>query len=122
MRRAEDDLADRRALVVDVARRRDESRVVERVGAAERHLLLRREEELDPRVLPTLVERRGAPLRASTTTAALLSEPRIVPAALRTMPSSPTTGSIAASGGTVSVCAHRKIGVPCAPFVGGMRQ
>ena len=29
-----------------------------------------------------------------TTTAALLSEPRIVPAALRTMPSSPTTGSI----------------------------
>ena len=46
------------------------------------------------------------------TTAALLSEPRIVPAALRTMPSSPTTGSIAASGGTVSVCAQRKIGVP----------
>ena len=47
-----------------------------------------------------------------TTTAALLSEPRIVPPALRTTPSSPTTGSIAASGGTVSVCAQRKIGVP----------
>ena len=56
MRRAEHDLADAAPLVVDVARRRDEPRVVERVGAAERHLLLRREEELDPRVLPLLVE------------------------------------------------------------------
>ena len=54
--RAEDDLADRRALVVDVAGRRDEARVVERIGAAERHLLLRREEQLDPGVLATLVE------------------------------------------------------------------
>ena len=56
MRRAEDDLADRRALVVHVAGRRDEPRVVERVRPAQRNLLLRREEELDPRVLATLLE------------------------------------------------------------------
>jgi hypothetical protein len=56
-----------------------------------------------------------------TTTAALLSEPRIVPAELRTIPSSPTIGSITVSGGTVSVCEQRKIGAP-PPFVGAMRQ
>jgi hypothetical protein len=56
-----------------------------------------------------------------TTTAALLSDPRIVPAVLRTTPSSPTTGSMTVSGGTVSVWAQRKTGVP-SPFVGGMRQ
>ena len=56
MRGAEDDLADRRALVVHEAGRRDEPRVVERVRAAERDLLLRREEELDSGVLATLVE------------------------------------------------------------------
>ena len=56
MRGAEDDLADRRSLVVHEAGRRDEPRVVERVRATERDLLLRREEELDPRVLATFVE------------------------------------------------------------------
>jgi hypothetical protein len=55
------------------------------------------------------------------TTAALLSDPRIVPAPFRTTPSS-TTGSIAASGGTVSVWAQRKIGVPPVPFDAGIRQ
>ena len=44
------------ALVVDEAGPCDEPRVVERVGAAERNLLLRREEELDPRVLALLLE------------------------------------------------------------------
>src|SRR5262249_61125137 len=43
-------------------------------------------------------------------TADLLSAPRIVPPALRTTPSS-ITGSIGPSGGTVSRCAQRKIGV-----------
>ena len=46
-----------------------------------------------------------------TATADLLSAPRIVPAAFRITPSS-RTGSIPASGGTVSRCAHRKSGVP----------
>src|SRR6266540_4633840 len=45
-------------------------------------------------------------------TAALSSAPRIVPAALRTTPSSSTTGSMRPVGGTVSRCAQRKIGVP----------
>ena len=56
VRRAEHDLADRRALVVHEAGRRDEPRVVERVGAAQRHLLLRREEELDAGVRRPSVE------------------------------------------------------------------
>ncbi len=45
--------------------------------------------------------------------AALLSQPRIVPPAFRAMPSS-TTGSSFPSGGTVSMCAQRKSGVPSA--------
>src|SRR2546423_1343665 len=53
-------------------------------------------------------------------TADLLSAPRIVPPALRTMPSS-ITGSSGPSGGTVSRCAQRKIGVPPLPF-GSTRQ
>jgi hypothetical protein len=55
VRRAEDDLADRSALVVDVTGPRVEPRVVEGGRAAQRHLLLRREEELDPRVRPPLL-------------------------------------------------------------------
>ena len=49
VRRAEDHLADRRRLVVDVAELRLEPRRVERVGAHEPDLLLRREDELDAR-------------------------------------------------------------------------
>ena len=50
--------------------------------------------------------------------AALLSAPRIVPAALRTIPSS-ITGSIGPVGTTVSKCAQKKMGVPA--FVGSIR-
>jgi hypothetical protein len=53
-RRAEDDLADRRRLVVDEPELRREPRVVERLGALQPDLLLRREKQLDARV--------GAPL------------------------------------------------------------
>ena len=54
--RAEHDLADRRPLVVDIAGLGDESRVVEGVSAAKRDLLLRREEQLDPRMRAPFVE------------------------------------------------------------------
>ena len=50
-------------------------------------------------------------------TVALLSAPRIVPAAFRTTPSA-TTGSIGPSGGTVSRCAQRNSGTPLV-VVGG---
>ena len=63
--------------------------------------------------------RRAASIMA--TTADLLSAPRIVPPAFRTMPSSPTTGSSGPCGGTVSRCAQKKIGVP-PPFRPGRRQ
>ena len=121
VRRAEDDLADRRALVVHEAGRRDEPRVVERVRAAERDLLLRREEELDPRVLALLLEHaphrlehdhdRGLVVRAEDRSGgvahdAVLADDRVDPRLGR----------------------HR-VGVraeedrrPAAPFVGGMRQ
>jgi hypothetical protein len=56
VRRAEDDLADGSTLVVDVAGGRVQARVIERVGPAQRHLLLRGEEELDPRVLAPFLE------------------------------------------------------------------
>ena len=56
VRRAEHDLADRHALVVDVSDVRDEPRVVEGVRATERDLLLRREQELDAGVLPPFLE------------------------------------------------------------------
>src|SRR5439155_1998780 len=56
-----------------------------------------------------------------TATADLLSAPRIVPAALRTTPSS-TTGSIGPVGGTVSRCAQRKSGEPSPSPCGSTRQ
>ena len=56
VRRAEDHDADRRRLVVDVADARAQPRVVERVGADEADLLLRREEQLDAGVRPALGE------------------------------------------------------------------
>ena len=55
-RRAEDDLADRRRLVVDEPEPRVEPVVVEGRGPDEADLLLRREEELDPGMAPTLGE------------------------------------------------------------------
>ena len=60
--------------------------------------------------LPSSTIRRAASIIA--TTADLLSAPRIVPPPLRTMPSSPTTGSSGPCGGTVSRWAQKKIGVP----------
>src|SRR5687768_13482437 len=66
--------------------------------------------------LPSSTIRRAASIIA--TTADLLSAPRIVPPALRTIPSSPTTGSRRPCGGTVSRCAQRKIGVPPPPRPG----
>ena len=54
-------------------------------------------------------------------TAALLSPPRIVPAALRTTPSS-TTGSIGPSGGTVSRWAQKKIGTPAVSAPGSLQK
>jgi hypothetical protein len=56
VRRAEDDLADRRALVVHEARARVQPRVVERPCALQAHLLLRREHELDPGVRDPLAD------------------------------------------------------------------
>ena len=53
---AEDDLADRRRLVVDVADPRPQAAVVEGVGAEQPDLLLRREEQLDARMRPVLGE------------------------------------------------------------------
>ena len=53
-RGAEDDLADRRRLVVDVAELGLEPRVVEGAGAEQADLLLRGEEQLDARVRPPL--------------------------------------------------------------------
>ena len=50
VRRAEDHLADRPGLVVDVPDAGGEARAVERLGAAQAHLLLRREQELEARV------------------------------------------------------------------------
>ena len=55
-RSTEDDLADRRRLVVHVAELRVEAIVVERVRADEADLLLRREQELDPRMRTVLRE------------------------------------------------------------------
>ncbi len=59
--------------------------------------------------IPSSTRRRAA--SSITATAALSSAPRIVPAALRTTPSS-TTGSIGPVGGTVSRCAQSRSGVP----------
>ena len=56
MRSAEDDVADRSGLVVDVANSSVQARVVERSGAEEPDLLLRREEQLDARVRPAFGE------------------------------------------------------------------
>jgi hypothetical protein len=56
VRRAEDDLTDRRALVIDEPRFGDEPRVVEGVGAAKGNLLLCSEEQLDARMRSSLVE------------------------------------------------------------------
>ena len=56
MRRSEDDLAERRALVVDVPGGRHEPGVVERVRSSKRDLLLRREEKLDTCVAAPLSE------------------------------------------------------------------
>jgi hypothetical protein len=56
MRRAEDHVADRRRLVVDVAEASAQACVVERGGAEQPDLLLRGEEELDPGVRPVLGE------------------------------------------------------------------
>ena len=64
---------------------------------------------------PSWTTRRTASTIAAT--AALLSAPRIVPAAFRTTPSS-TTGSIGPCGGTVSRWAQKKSGMP-PPFVAG---
>ena len=86
--------------------------MVERVGAPERDLLLRREEELDPGVRATFVEDAADRFEHHDDGGLVVRARGSSPPALRTTPSSPTTGSIAASGGTVSVCAQRKIGVP----------
>src|SRR5205085_2470390 len=56
VRRAEDDLADRRRLVVDVPEPRREPRVVEGRGAEQADLLLRREDELETGMRPALPE------------------------------------------------------------------
>ena len=56
VRRAEDDLPDRRGLVVDVADLRSQPRRVERGRAEQADLLLRREQELDSRVRPAIRE------------------------------------------------------------------
>ena len=56
VRRAEHDLADRRPLVVDEAGLGDEPRVVERVRAAQRDLLLRGEHQLDAGMRPALLD------------------------------------------------------------------
>ena len=90
-RRAEDHLADRRRLVVDVADARLEALDVEARRADEADLLHRREEQLHPGMRPPSSTMRRA-ASSITTTADLLSAPRIVPPALRTTPSSPTTG------------------------------
>ena len=55
-RRAEDDRADRRRLVVDVARPRVQAAVVEGIRADEPDLLLRREQQLDAGVRAALGE------------------------------------------------------------------
>ena len=55
-------------------------------------------------------------------TAALLSAPRIVPAVLRTIPSSPTTGSIGPFGGTVSRCAQKNRGIAAPSPLGSSEQ
>ena len=121
VRRAEDDLADRRALVVDVARRRDEPRVVERVGAAERHLLLRREDELDPGV--RLDPRRGsaAPLRASRRPRPCCrSRGSCRPRCARCRP--PRRPARSPSRAEPCPCARRGRSASRRPFVGGIRQ
>ena len=56
-RRADDDLADRRRLVVDVAELGVQPRMVEGVRAAQADLLLRREDELEPRMAAASFER-----------------------------------------------------------------
>ena len=56
VRRAEDHFADRPGLVVDVAHPGGEPRAVERLGAAQADLLLRREQELEARVRDPLLD------------------------------------------------------------------
>jgi len=64
---------------------------VECLGALEPDLLLRREQELDAGMRTVLGQDQGT-ASSIAATAALLSAPRIVPPAFRTIPSS-TTGS-----------------------------
>ena len=54
VRRTEDDVADRRGLVVDVPDLRTQRRVVEGGRAQQADLLLRREQELDARMRPAV--------------------------------------------------------------------
>ena len=120
VRRAEDDLADRRALVVDVAGLRVEPRVVEGLRAAQRDLLLRREDELDPRVRAVLAHDpphglehdhdRGLVVGAEDRAGGVADDAVLADDEARS----------GASGGTVSVCAQRKTGRPSA--VAGRRQ
>ena len=56
MRRAEDDLPDRRGLVEHVAHARRQSRLIECGGAEQTNLLFRREEQLDSRMRTVLCE------------------------------------------------------------------
>ena len=121
MRGAEDDLADRRALVVHEAGRRDEPRVVERVRAAERHLLLRREQELDPRVLAAFVEDAANRLEHD-------DDRRLVVRA-EDRPGGIADDAVLADDRVDRRLGRNRVRVraeedrrPAAPFVGGMRQ
>ena len=95
VRRAEDHVADRRRLVVHVAEPRLQALVVERGGAQQPDLLLRREQELDAAVRPVLGEDARAPPRASPRRRTCCRRRGSCRPALRTTPSS-MTGSIAA--------------------------
>jgi hypothetical protein len=104
------DVADRRRLVVDVADRAC-SRVWSNAGAPSSPTS---SFGVNSSSIPRAAGSRASTRRVASSIAAtadLLSAPRIVPPALRTTPSS-ITGSIGPSGGTVSRCAQRKIGVP----------
>ena len=111
-RRAEDDVADRRGLVVDVADLRAQARVVERERAEQADLFLRREEQLDPGVRAVLGEHAARGLEHG-------GDGRLVVGAEDRLPRVADDAVLddrldRVLGGTVSRCAQRKSGSPSA--------